>query len=414
MAEVSAPAPAARILRGYGPLLAWDRNRTSAVNDRKGAYVETEPRAPLPPRRLAGGRSGRLPGQRRMRRRRLTGVLLGALVVPAAWVPVARVEAVAEAPAVTAQRVSFPVAFDPRDQGDKVWGFLFRPGAAGGAGPPSCTSSVLLLLHDVSYATYQWDFPYAPERYSMARILAAAGYPTVAVDLPGHGSTDGGDGTRIHVALYADVTAQVISQLRAGNYRTFDGQPAPRFGTVGLVGAGIGTEVAELVAADDPEVAVLVGTGYTHFPSREFLRDYATWELPQTVGKPYTYFGGLPERRAKYMYDTRLADTTVVKKDTALSQNSPSGLILTMMSQPSRAVMGSIGVPVLLLLGEQDYIFPAAHAQDELALFAGAADKTMTVVGRAGHSLFLHTNAPDSHRAVLDWLRQRPDALPAC
>jgi pimeloyl-ACP methyl ester carboxylesterase len=114
------------------------------------------------------------------------------------------------------------------------------------------------------------------------------------------------------------------------------------------------------------------------------------------------------------MYDTRAADTSVVKKDTALSQYAPSGLILTMMSQPSRAVMGSIGIPVLLLLGEQDYIFPSAYAEDELALFTAAGDKTMTVVGRAGHSLFLHRNAAETHQAVVDWLRQRREALPAC
>ncbi|MGH8974679.1 MAG: alpha/beta hydrolase [Acidimicrobiia bacterium] len=337
-------------------------------------------------------------------------MLLAMLVVPAAWVPVAPVEA---AGAVTVERVSFPVVFDARDAGDKVWGYLYRP-ASGPPAAPDCTSSVLLLLHDVSYATHQWDLPYEPERYSTARALAAAGYPAVSVDLPGHGSTEGGDGNRLHIALYADVTAQVITQLRAGSYRVFEGRPAPRFERVGLVGAGVGTEVAELVAARDPEVAVLVGTGWTHFPSRQFLRDFANWDLPQTVGKSYIYFGGLPDRRAKYMYDTRAADPAVVRKDTAYSQFAPSGLVLTMMSQPSRAVMGTLELPVLLLLGEQDYMFPSAHAQDELALFAGAADRTMTVVPRAGHSLFLHHSASESHQAVVDWLRQRPEAVPAC
>ncbi|MDQ3945897.1 MAG: alpha/beta hydrolase [Actinomycetota bacterium] len=337
--------------------------------------------------------------------RRLVRGLLGVLLLPAAWVPAPPVEA---GDAVSVQRVSFPVTFDARDKGDKVWGFLYRPAAA------PCTSSVLLLLHDVSYASHQWDLPVQPERYSTARALAAAGYPTVAVDLPGHASSDGGDGTRLHVALYADVTAQLVDQLRTGNYRTFDGQAPPRFGRVGLVGAGIGTEIAELAAARDPELAVLVATGYSHFPSRQFLADYAHWEVPQTIGKPYTYFGGLPHRRVKYMYDIRAADVAVVNKDTALSQFAPSGLVLTMMSQPSRAVAGSIGIPLLLLLGEQDYMFPSAHAQDELALFTSAGDKTMTVVAGAGHSLFLHRNAPETHQALVDWLRQRPEALPAC
>jgi pimeloyl-ACP methyl ester carboxylesterase len=339
--------------------------------------------------------------------------LLAALLT-AAWSPVEPVSAVQDGAdsAVSVERVSFPVTFDARDQGDKVWGFLYRPAAT--VPSASCTSSVLLLLHDVSYASHQWDLPYEPERYSTARLLAAAGYPTVAIDFPGHGSTDGGDGNRMHVALYADVASQVVSQLRSGTYRTFNGRPASRYAAVGLLGAGVGTEVSELVAARDPQIAVLVATGWTHFPSPQFLRDFANWDVPQTIGTSYTYFGGLPDRRVKYMYDTRAADPSVVKKDTALSQHSPSGLILTMMSQPSRAMMAGIEIPVLLLLGENDYMFPSSHAETEFGLFSGAADKTMTVVGRAGHSLFLHHSAPESHQAVVDWLRQRSEAMPAC
>ncbi|MGH9002949.1 MAG: hypothetical protein ACRDYV_07450, partial [Acidimicrobiia bacterium] len=109
---------------------------------------------------------------------------------------------------VSVQRVMFPAIFDPRDLGDKVWGFLYRPKST-----PVCTSSALLLLHDISYASHQWDLPYEPERYSTARALAAAGYPTVTIDLPGHGSTDGGDGFRMHVALYADIASQVVDRM---------------------------------------------------------------------------------------------------------------------------------------------------------------------------------------------------------
>lgn len=44
-----------------------------------------------------------------------------------------------------------------------------------------------------------------------------------------------------------------------------------------------------------------MATAYTHFPSTDFVQDFLAWDVPQTIRKNYTYFGGLPDRRAKYM-----------------------------------------------------------------------------------------------------------------
>jgi len=310
---------------------------------------------------------------------------------------------------VSVQRVSFPITVDPREKEDLAWGNVYRP-----ARTPACSSSVLLLLHDLSYALHQWDFPLEPERYSMARALASAGYPTVAIDLPGHGSSEAhDDGYKFTLPVYADVVDQVVRQLRAGTYRTSYGTGPTSFAKVGLMGAGVGTEIAEIAAARYGGVDALVATAYTHFPSRDFVSDFVRWDVPQ-AGDDYTYFGGLPDRRAKYMYNTDAADSEVVKTDTALSQRTPSGLLLSFMSQPSRALVGSIGIPVLVVLAERDFLFPAAHAEDEMSLFFGTGDKSLSIVPRAGHSFLLHRNAPVAQATVEDWLRRRPEAIPAC
>jgi len=69
---------------------------------------------------------------------------------------------------------------------------------------------------------------------------------------------------------------------------------------------------------------------------------------------------------------------------------------------------------VLLLLAERDYMFPAARAGEELALFLGTPDKSDQVIPTAGHSFMLHRNAPVAHQIVVDWLRRRAAVIPAC
>jgi pimeloyl-ACP methyl ester carboxylesterase len=115
---------------------------------------------------------------------------------------------------VAKEAISFQIT-SPAEPGATytVRGTLLRPASAG-----DCARSVLLLLHGLSYGEWAWDFPVEPERYSTARALAADGYPTVALDLLGYGSSDHPSGRTLTVESYAAVTRQIIDQLRAGSY----------------------------------------------------------------------------------------------------------------------------------------------------------------------------------------------------
>lgn len=308
---------------------------------------------------------------------------------------------------VSVEPVSFQVA-NPLVPSETyaVRGFLYRPGGA-----PSCSSSVLLLLHGTAGGAFVWDFPVRPEKYSFARAMAAAGYPAIAIDELGYASSDHPNGWTLTIPSYADITSQIIEQLRAGSYQA----SAPvGFSRVGLFGHSAGAEMAELMAGAYGGIDLLGVFGYTHFIREDVGVVFFAEEQPRALQEDYVYFWGTRERVHKYHHNVDYIEPGVLAKVDELTTLTPSGLVLSIGNQPSRDVMASIRVPLLLLLTEKDYIFPVERADQEMALFAGASDKTLHVVPKAGHSFQIEPNAPETNAVIVNWLRQRAAVLPSC
>ena len=287
-----------------------------------------------------------------------------------------------------------------------VRGFLYRP-----AGASTCSSSVLLLLHGTAGGAWGWDFPVRPEKYSVARALAAAGYPAVALDELGYGSSDHPNGWTLTIPSYAAITAEIIEHLRAGSYEV--AAPVP-FTRVGLAAHSAGAEIAELTAGTSGNIDLLMVLAYGHFISQEVAQVFFTEEQARALQRDYVYFWGTRERLHRYHHNAEYIEPDVLAKVDQLTTLTPSGLVLTIGNQPSREVISSIRIPVLLVLSEKDYIFPIEHATKELALFAGASDKTLQVVQHAGHTFQLEPNAPETSAEIVQWLRQRPGSLRLC
>jgi pimeloyl-ACP methyl ester carboxylesterase len=294
---------------------------------------------------------------------------------------------------------SEPVTFEVTNPADplarlQVAGTIYRP--------EGCISSVMLLVHGLSYGQWAWDFPVGAERYSVARDLAEAGYAAVAVDLPGYGESSKPNGYTLTVEGYADMVGQMAGALREAG-----------FGKVGLMGHSAGTEISELAAAaGTPDL--LVATGYTHFPSQRIVTDFITGDMTRAATSDYEYFGGTPEQRLEYMYAPDGAEAEVMAEDNRLANLTPSGEIYSIGPQPSRAVQGLIDVPVLLVLAEHDLLFPVADAETELAMFVGTSDKELHIVEGAGHSFMLHRGAAQTNAVVAGWLGRHAPDFPAC
>ncbi len=311
------------------------------------------------------------------------------------------------APEVVTDPVSFQVE-NPAVPGETytVRGTLSRPGPMAG-----CSSSVLLLLHGTAGGAFAWDFPVRPEKYSVTRALARAGYPTVAIDELGYASSDHPNGHTLTIPSYADITHQIVGQLRQGTYTA----PVPvRFGRVGLIGHSAGGEMAELSAGTYGGIDLLVVMAFIHSVTDEVVRVFTTEEIPRALAHDYVFFWGTRERVHHFHHNPDYIDPDVLAKVDELTTLTPSGLVLTIGPFPSRAVMGSIRVPLLLMVSENDAIFPVEKADEEMDLFVAAADKSLHVVPNAGHTFHLEPNAPDTMAALVNWLGGRPEALPAC
>jgi pimeloyl-ACP methyl ester carboxylesterase len=312
----------------------------------------------------------------------------------------------AAAPAVADSVVTAPVSFKATNPLEPffqrtVRGTLYLPASA-----PRCNLTVVLLLHGLSYGAWVWDFPIDNSTYSMARALAARGFAAVAVDELGYGSSDHPNGWNLTVTSYGAIAAQIARSLKTGGYQA----AAPiAFSKVVLFGHSAGTEMSEIAAGTFGAGDALIASSYSHFPSTGVLLDVLTSDTPRALLSPYVYFAGTAARRAADMYNLAEADSAVVAKDTQLAQLTPSGEILSISPQPSRAALPLITVPVLLIMAEDDVLFPPQAL--ELLLFTAALDKTFYLVPGAGHSFMLHPNAPATQQRVADWLSAR---LPAC
>ncbi|MFN2642478.1 MAG: alpha/beta hydrolase [Actinomycetota bacterium] len=319
------------------------------------------------------------------------------------------------AAAVTKVPVSFTVT-NPGDPGNgsyTVKGFLMRP--------DGCTSSsVLLALHGLSYGQWAWDFPV--DGYSVAQALAARGYSMIAIDELGYGTSAGDEDTAqtqpngytLSVEAYADMTAQIISQIRGGG--SYGG---PAFTRVGVIGHSAGSEIAELTTELYPDlVDALIATAYTHEPfvNNDWLQREWFQDNIRAAQDDYEYFETSEQIRADDMYNNvpAFADKAVVDLDNRMANLTPSGEVFSIGSQPSRFALATIKKPVLLLLAERDTLFPGSFGESELQYFSGTPDTTLKILPDAGHVFMLHKNAAVGNDMIADWLDARPAAVPSC
>ena len=307
---------------------------------------------------------------------------------------------------VSVKPIDFTVT-NPLEPGSSyvLRGFLYEP-----KGKEGCRTSVLQANHALTTGAWYWDIPYQQQTYSIARKVAAAGIPFLALNKLGYGqpghpyrASDRPPGELVTVETLADVSHQVTQQLKAKGY-----------GKVGLIGHSAGSEESELAAGLYGDVDALVLSGFTHLATTRFTKELLVDNaLTQTGRDDYPFFFGTHNNRDSFLF-TKNIDPKLVKALHPLVNETPIGEIDSIGPQPSRFAATQITAPVLTLVAEADEIFDAEGATADKALFTSSRDVTFNRYPGIGHGVEFHRSGPAVTQDVVTWLKARPKAMPTC
>lgn len=193
---------------------------------------------------------------------------VGSAVVPAnaaTHTPQARVQA--GAPAMAATRVAdVPISFRVRNVNRSkvacasdgktytVRGNLVGPAAKVNSGS---VDSATLYLHGLSFGEFFWHFQQA-KGYDYTANQARNGQVSVVIDRLGYVSSDKPNCNRVCVGSRADMTHQMIMQLRSGHYRVTPAGHGPSVSHVVLAGHSYGGQIAQVEAYSFGDIDGLV------------------------------------------------------------------------------------------------------------------------------------------------------------
>lgn len=154
------------------------------------------------------------------------------------------------------QDIAIPVALTGTDGTPAtMWGALTIPAGA---------TRILVLIHGASYRARYWDMQ-PSERYSFVQAAWEKGWATLALDRPGHGYSTPVDPAAPTPAIVADAFADLVADLRAGEYGETE------FASVFLVGHSAGTAMSLYTVQNHPDLtgqlAGVALTGMVHAPS---------------------------------------------------------------------------------------------------------------------------------------------------
>lgn len=280
--------------------------------------------------------------------------------------------------------------------------------------PAGGANTVQVLVPGGFYNGAYWDITVAPEIRSFRRAMNRAGYATLTVDRLGTGHSSKPPSVLLTAITQADAVHQVVQSLRSG-------AQGPRFGKVIVGGHSLGSAIAVIEAVTYRDVdGVLVTSMAHHLNALGTLPIFATF-TPAALdpalrdrGLDPGYLTTMPGTRFDSLHRpgpfvSAVADLDESTKDVAAPTELVDGALLGTVT-PFTAL---VDVPVLTVMSSQDPTFcgllatdcrsPEALLRSERPFYAPAARLEAYVLNGYGHAFNYAPNAPDYHRAVLQW-----------
>jgi hypothetical protein len=267
-----------------------------------------------------------------------------------------------------------------------------------------------LYLHGAGTGEWYWRNDVAGFHYT--EELARRGQISVTIDRLGYGTSDQPNGYGLCVGGQADITHQIMLQLRSGQYATGGKVPAPAFDSVFLAGQDTGAQIAEITAYSFEDAAGLVlmswaDRGLASQANARFMSALAT--CMQTLGndeepRDPTGYAYLDVGRKPFI-DNNFGDARPDVTDATRQSRTPCGEIGSRIEATviDRRHTPGIAVPVLTVRGEFDAVLADGAKPD---VFPAAATHDSFTVPGAGDFVALGSAAGQLHTAVTNWLGQ--------
>lgn len=277
-------------------------------------------------------------------------------------------------------------------------------------------ATTTLYLHGLSYGEFFLNFEEVPD-YDFAEKQAQAGHVSVVVDRLGYDSSDKPAGSDICFGSRATIAHQLVQDLRSGDYET-EGADSQAFSQVVLAGHSVGSIIAQAEAYTFDDIDGLMVLSY----SDTTVSPAAMQALQQAIAEceaggtqadepegpeGYVFFGETQELFVMAHFFTDNAQPEVVETTANIRNRDPCGDITSYMAavDTNLAHLGEIDVPTLVLIGEEDAIYPI-QAEEQASLLTGVEDITAVNLAATGHAVTLHETADEFQATTSQWLNE--------
>jgi pimeloyl-ACP methyl ester carboxylesterase len=269
-------------------------------------------------------------------------------------------------------------------------------------------AAATLYLHGSAVPEATWRMPVPGYDYGLEQ--AKLGHISVTLDRLGYGASPTPNGLQVCLGGQADMTHQIIAQLRAGGYES----PAPiRFARIALAGHSAGHIIAEIEAYSFKDIDALVVGGWGDLVSNATVAEIslrvievcATGGEPKRPGEPSGYAFTFKDRVPELLFHN--ADDAVIEAYVARHERDPCDASMLTAPVINAPMLSQVQVPVFLFYGLNDAAWPPGTGERERGFYTGSNDVTLFELPDTGHMIMLGRTSPIFRANVSDWLRER-------
>lgn len=290
--------------------------------------------------------------------------------------------------------------------------YTIRGNIVGPQGKIIDAKTATLYLHGLDLGEFFWTGEFQGD--SFAERQAEAGHVSVVIDRLGYDSSGKPNGFQSCFGGQADIAHQIVQQLKKGSYQVRRGEvQALSFDKVVLAGHSVGGSITELEAYSFGDVDGIIvashdDTGFTDAATAAAAaatKDCQAGGTPTEGSAPdgYAFFSSSPENFRQIFF----VSTPPALIDAALELRNlnPCGDMASAVpaQQLNFANVSKISVPVLVIAGKEDEVYPRP-LQAQADLFTGSTDVKVVGLSPSGHSLTTEQTAPQFANAVSHWL----------